>query len=239
MWSHLQRLFDLPPLLVGRACLDITLICSWIWLASEHLPTPVPALGAAGFGAIGAWFWSSLLGAAAESGQWQVARQKREQRERLSSVATRAGRKKGSLAGGVFLDRSEMEHRLAEEVRQAESGTSLSVVFLRSKSGMLADWASESLQNSIHDRFMHVLSGFPPGYLAAILSSCECIVGLPNRDRAGVEEEVRRLDGLAGQDWEVGIAVYPEDNVEPAGLIELARLRTRPLPETLNSYEAA
>jgi hypothetical protein len=64
--------------------------------------------------------------------------------------------------------------------------------------------------------------------LAAIIADMEFAVSLVHCDRTGGTIAMERLaQALSTHDCQMGLAVYPEDDAEPAELIELARNRVK------------
>jgi len=64
--------------------------------------------------------------------------------------------------------------------------------------------------------------------LAAIIGDMEFAVSLVHCDRTGGELAMDRLaQALESHDCEFGMAVYPDDEMEPTELVELARSRTQ------------
>ena len=240
MWNPLGRPLPLPPLVLGRVALDIALICSWAWLASVHLPAPVAAFGAAAFGAASAWFWSSILRSSAATDRWTSEGHRQEQVERLSLATTRVEHETAALSGGVFLDRPVLELRREAALGRSGDGASLGIVYQRFNAGVLTDMATGSLEGIVRERFEPLVATFAQPCFATIMSSREAAVGLPGRSRQRVAAELSRLGALpGGESWDVGVAVFPEDHAEAAGLIELAILRARPLVEAQEMRQAA
>jgi GGDEF domain-containing protein len=125
-----------------------------------------------------------------------------------------------------------LETRLKQEcARCRRYGLSLAVVVVKFNRTDMSDfpldaWQTEATQAAyVTSRTVRNVD------LAAIVADMEFAVSLVHCDREGGEVAMNRLAlALKSHDCEMGMAVFPDDDLEPSELIELARHRVKPRP---------
>ncbi|HEX5368518.1 MAG TPA: hypothetical protein VFY10_03805 [Dehalococcoidia bacterium] len=127
-----------------------------------------------------------------------------------------------------LLNRWYLDRRLDEEAARCKRyGYSMAIVTLRAAvldlPGISVDgWQVEAAQAA--HRAVQVIRNVD---LSASLAPFEFALCLVHCDRDGAERVVERLvRELRDYDCSIGVSVYPDDNCEPAALIELARVRS-------------
>jgi GGDEF domain-containing protein len=133
-----------------------------------------------------------------------------------------------------------LEQRLKQECARCKRyGLSLAIVvvrFTRLDRGKFPEdeWQTEAVQAA------HVTATSIRNVdLAAIIADQEFAISLVHCDYAGAElAMVRIAQSLAAHDFQMGLAVYPDDDLEPAPLIELARSRITEPRAALPPWEA-
>jgi GGDEF domain-containing protein len=127
-----------------------------------------------------------------------------------------------------------LENRLKQEIaRSKRYGLSLSLIVVRfAEEGSLrfADqWQAQAVEAA-----KTLGSSVRNVDLAAILGDREFALSLVHCDRKGAEIAMERLSqALNGLDFKMGLTVFPEDDVDPARMIELAQARLSPLAQQL------
>ena len=134
-----------------------------------------------------------------------------------------------------LLNRWYLDRRLEEEAARCKRyGYSMAVVTLRAGvldlPGISVDGWQVEAARAAH-RAVQVIRNVD---LSASLAPFEFALCLVHCDREGAERVVERLvRELSDYDCSIGVAVYPEDNCEPAALIELARVRSHKVEKTV------
>lgn len=233
MW--LRRLPSVPPVLLTRAVLDLTLVASWVGLAGEVLPDPVPALGAALFGGVSAWFWATFRSTAARQSVARPAPNEVNRIEAFTRRQTASSRDESAPTS------QEIELWLEDEARRCTTrGLSLAIVFLRVETDSLVEWAGRSPPKSLRDILSKAGEQSEIEWLIAMTGTNEAIIGLIGGGRAEAEDALQRVHAhLGGRKCEAGIVVHPSEGIEPSALAALARLRAKPLYDRPNDRVAA
>jgi hypothetical protein len=105
----------------------------------------------------------------------------------------------------------------------------MAVLVLRRKAAGLTDWTGDAWKAASTEA-VQGLRKVQETELVAALRPNELLVCLVHADRAGAEQVLAAFAAQnATEDWEAGVAVFPEANGEAEGMIELARLRAKPL----------
>ena len=134
-----------------------------------------------------------------------------------------------------------LENRLKQELaRSRRYGLSLSLIVVRFEQRgnvRLSDeqWQAQAVEAA------RTLGGTVRNVdLAAIIGEREFALSLVHCDRKGAEIAMERLSHALGEtyDFKMGLTVFPDDDAEPARLIELAQGRVGPIGALLASRQA-
>jgi GGDEF domain-containing protein len=128
-----------------------------------------------------------------------------------------------------------LETRLKQEsARCRRYGLSLALIVVRfDRSG--ANLTDEQWQAQAVQAARTLGSGVRNVDLAAIIGEREFAVSLVHCDRKGAEVAMERLSqALGALDFKMGLTVFPDDDAEPARLIELAQGRVGPIEALLS-----
>jgi hypothetical protein len=223
-----------------RGLLDLILIGSWIWLASGSLPQPLPALGAALFGAASAGYWAmntvvrpSRAQEAEVPTQQEEMPARQEEVGRLTKFASRPNDDHPPAPREEWFNDPELGRRMRAEAERCEKlAIPMSVIFVRTRPSSLADWSNGSPPTNLADALPRLLDGSREKYLTGAKGR-EAVIALVGGDRLAAEELLRRLlRELDSLECEAGIVVHPDEGVDPPALASIARLRLQPLKES-------
>lgn len=137
-----------------------------------------------------------------------------------------------------------LETRLKQEIaRSRRYGLSLSLIVVRFEQIGNARFTSADWQGRAEEAARTVGGSVRNVDLAAIIGEREFAISLVHCDRKGAEIAMERLSqalsqSLKGHDFKMGLTVFPEDDADPARLIELAQARVGPIEDTV-SHQAA
>lgn len=212
-------------LVLGICLLNILVLGSWAWFASDDLSLPAIATITLLAVALEAMLWRRLAGsrrtALAEGN-----------RDRVSSLLGRAGEgRRQSIrddSTGLYT-RWYLETRLEQEAERCRRyDQTMAVVVLRVGFVDLAEISTDGWQSPSAVAAQKCLQVVRTIDLSASLGPLEFAICLIHCDRAGAEHALQRLvSQLSDYKCDAGIAVYPTDGCEPDALIEVARMRSR------------
>jgi GGDEF domain-containing protein len=223
-----DRLKRLVP--IFDALLTVTLVA---WVGLSYWPLPVAIVALLGIGAI------QLLVVRLHLGEPQIVEERHERLVASVQKQVDGVRRTAMYDSTVGLyQRWYLEQRLKQEcARCRRYGLSLAIIvvhFTRLDKGDYPEdeWQTEAVQAA------YVTScSIRNVDLAAIISDMEFAISLVHCDADGARMAMSRIAGsLEDHEFQMGAAVYPDDDLEPAELIELARSRVGkadagPLPE--------
>ena len=204
--------------------LNLALMGSWLWFASDQLPIPLAALLAlcAGGGQL-------ALRRLAENGARPEAHASGGRFAALLSLSS-AGRLHAlnDESTGLY-NRWYLERRLEEEAERCQRfDHPMAVVVVRAGLVDLPDMSNDDWQAKSADAAQRCQRIVRRVDLSAFLAPLEFAICLVHCDRAGAEAALARIkEELADYECEGGAAVFPDDECEPRALIEFARLRSR------------
>jgi hypothetical protein len=214
-----------------RAVLDLSLIGGWVWLASDSLPQPVPALGAALFGAASAGYWAMNNSTSVR----EVEDEKPSRAEEAGRLNRFAGQmvKESASANGQWFEQPGLGNRMSAEAERCENlAIPLSVVFIRTRPASLANWAEGSVPRTLSDVLAQVLDGSRQKYMCGP-NGREAVIAFAGGDRSAAEELTKKVfREIDSRDCEAGIVMHPEEGIEPTALAAVARLRLRPVQDS-------
>ncbi len=223
---------SLRPAALVRLVLDAAALVAWIVLSSEHLAPALASVGAAAFASGAVWYWSSQRpnesGALEEDAIDAPLVTRREGLQRLHAfIDKHDDRKKQVLRDaqtGLYQGWYFEERMLDEARRCLQHGISMSVVVLRFGPPTLAGWGADR-----SDRDVDWSAVLRAADLGTALNANEVALCLVHTERSQAEAVVDRiLRQLSDGEIEAGMAIYPSEDVDPAALVELARLRAHP-----------
>ena len=124
-----------------------------------------------------------------------------------------------------------LESRLKQEIaRSRRYGLALSLIVVRFEARGAARLSDEQWQGQAVEAARALGSSVRNVDLAAIIGEREFALSLVHCDRKGAEVAMERLSqALGGLDFKMGLTVFPDDDAEPARLIELAQARVGPI----------
>lgn len=218
-------LASLPRTAIAFLALNLLLVGSWAWFASTRLP--IPAVGVIAFIALVGEVFAlrSLL---------TTQRVAAPEPNRMLSLQRRTSQiRRGSIRDDVtgLYHRWYFELRLEEEAARCRRyKLSLAVIVLKAGVVEISSFHSDEWREQAEEAARKTVGVVRTVDLSTALAPLEFAVCLVHCDYAGAERAVERLIAeLDGFNCEAGIAVYPDNNCEPAALIELARGRARPV----------
>ncbi len=223
--TPVRRIFFLSPLALIRVLLDIFLIGSWIWLASESLPQPLPALGAALFGAVSAGYWTMHGAAKRDEALQKAGPAGEEEIGRLTRFTSRPAREPVAANKEWFND-PELARRMQAEAERCEGlAIPMSVIFVRTAASSLTDLADGPAPTTLPDVLARLLDGSRQKHVCST-NGGEAVIAFSGGDRAAAEDLLKRLcRQLDFGECEAGIVIHPDDGIDPAALASVARLR--------------
>ena len=124
-----------------------------------------------------------------------------------------------------------LETRLKQEIaRSRRYGLSLSLIVVRFEDRGPSRLSEEQWQGQAVEAARTLGTSVRNVDLAAIIGDREFAVSLVHCDRKGAEIAMERLSQALGSlDFKMGLTVFPDDDAEPARLIELAQGRVGPI----------
>jgi GGDEF domain-containing protein len=124
-----------------------------------------------------------------------------------------------------------LETRLKQEIaRSRRYGLSLSLIVVRFEDRGPSRLSEEQWQGQAVEAARTLGASVRNVDLAAIIGDREFAVSLVHCDRKGAEIAMERLSQALGSlDFKMGLTVFPDDDAEPARLIELAQGRVGPI----------
>ena len=134
-----------------------------------------------------------------------------------------------------------LETRLKQEIaRSRRYGLSLSLIVVRFEDRGPTRMSEEQWQGQAVEAARTLGSSVRNVDLAAIIGEREFALSLVHCDRKGAEVAMERLSQvLSGLDFKMGLTVFPDDDAEPARLIELAQGRVGPIEALLHAPSEA
>jgi GGDEF domain-containing protein len=133
-----------------------------------------------------------------------------------------------------------LETRLKQEIaRSRRYGLSLALIVVRFEQRGDARLSNEQWQAQAVEAARTLGSGVRNVDLAAIIGDREFAISLVHCDRKRAEIAMERLSQALGKTYEfkMGLTVFPDDDAEPARLIELAQGRVGPIEALLTSRQ--
>ena len=123
-----------------------------------------------------------------------------------------------------------LENRLKQEIaRSRRYGLSLSLIVVRFEERGGQKFTDAKWQSLASEAAGKLTAAVRKVDLAAIVGEREFALSLVACDRKGAEMAMERLsEALGDLDFNMGLTVFPEDDAEPARLIELAQARVGP-----------
>jgi len=217
------------------AALNLTLLVGVGLAAMQKLSIPV--LGAI---AVGITFGEFVL-------WWEVVKARPRDDEHQNRAARVIHRSEAQRRGSIrdentgLYQRWYLETRIVEEAARCRRYShSMAIVVLRAGSMNLATWGEDSWQSRSLDIARRTASTVRNVDLSASIAPLEFALCLVHCDREGAVRALLRIgESLPEGISDAGIAVYPDDQCEPAALIELARGRSRPLRIPLSDGPAS
>jgi GGDEF domain-containing protein len=134
-----------------------------------------------------------------------------------------------------------LENRLKQELaRSRRYGLSLSLIVVRFEQRGNVRLSDEHWQAQAVEAARTVGGSVRNVDLAAIIGEREFALSLVHCDRKGAEIAMERLSQALGEayDFKMGLTVFPDDDAEPARLIELAQGRVGPIEALLAQHRA-
>ncbi len=128
-----------------------------------------------------------------------------------------------------LLNRWYLERRLNEEAARCKRyGFSMAVVVLKTAAPNLSGISLDAWQEQSADAAQRCLNVIRNVDLSALLAPLEFAICLVQCDRDSADQAIYRLvRELREYDCSAGVAVLPDDDCEPAAMIELARMRSQ------------
>lgn len=169
-----------------------------------------------------------------EVGLWYVMLriQKPQPEPRIVSIMERSAQaRRSSIRDETtgLLNPWYLERRLNEEAARCKRyGYSMAVVVLKTAVPNLSGISIDGWQEQSADAAQRCLAVIRNVDLSALLGPFEFALCLVQCDRDGAGLAIDRLvSELAEYDCSAGVAVLPDDDCEPAAMIELARMRSQ------------
>jgi diguanylate cyclase (GGDEF)-like protein len=131
-----------------------------------------------------------------------------------------------------------LETRLKQEIARCRRyGLSLALIVVRFEQRGEARFTEASWQTQAEEAARTLGTKVRNVDLAAIVGEREFAVSLVHCDRRGAEVAMERLSqALSAHDFKMGLTVFPDDDAEPARLIELAQGRVGPIEALLTAH---
>lgn len=134
-----------------------------------------------------------------------------------------------------------LETRLKQEIaRSRRYGLSLALIVVRFEQRGAARLTDTEWQAQAVEAARTLGTGVRNVDLAAIIGEREFAISLVHCERRGAEIAMERLSQVLGErfDFKMGLTVFPDDDAEPARLIELAQGRVGPITDWLTAPPA-
>jgi len=134
-----------------------------------------------------------------------------------------------------------LETRLKQEIaRSRRYGLSLALIVVRFEQRGDANLSEELWQAQAVEAARTLGSAVRNVDLAAIIGEREFAISLVHCERKGAEVAMDRLSQALGDayDFKMGLTVFPDDDAEPARLIELAQGRVGPIEALLAAQQS-
>lgn len=153
----------------------------------------------------------------------------------LDALVSRFRRSDEGRRSAIFDEPTQLYHRWYLELRLEEEaerctryGISMAVVAFKPGLIDLESFSEDTWRQRAADSARRAAGLVRKVDLAAAISPMEYVICLVHCDRPGAERAIERLaEELSEYDCKAGIAVFPEDQREPAKLIETAMVRCR------------